>query len=304
MAYIVEQNQLTATKSFLKEIIEKHTSTSGVKWLNQKLNLISENHAEREIYLAFSMAPRFTGKSIINLNKEELQLAHKLCPGFSPLGWTVDQMTRTLIILSIPSDNTDNYKEILNKLFITADVDELITLYASLPLLPHPELHKDRGAEGIRTNMTIVFDAVALNNPYPALHFSEGAWNQMILKALFTSRPLYQIYGLDQRRNKKLAEMAIDYAHERKSANRIISPELWRLVAPFMNDELLPEIIWLLDQPDQHYKQAAALLCIKYQTPQIKVLLSMHPNIQKEIENGTLTWNQLAIEWRKSQNLF
>ncbi len=77
-----------------------------------------------------------------------------------------------MLILSFPQENGDRYVATLDKIFGAADLGEAIALYQSLPLLPHPEKFKLRTAEGIRSNMTSVFNAVALNNPYPAQYLN------------------------------------------------------------------------------------------------------------------------------------
>ena len=87
--------------------------------------------------------------------------------------------------------------------------------------------------------MRVVFEAVAHRNPYPAEHFAEPAWNQLVLKALFVGSPLDPIVGLDARRNPTLARMLCDYAHERWAASRPVSPELWRCVGPFATGPML-----------------------------------------------------------------
>ena len=103
-------------------------------------------------------------------------------------------------------------------------------------MLPDPEQFQLRAAEGIRTNMTSVFNAVALNNPYPAEYLNDLAWNQMVLKALFVGSPLDLIYGLQRRNNQQLTQMLIDYARERLAANRTVSSQLWELVMPFQSE--------------------------------------------------------------------
>ena len=89
-----------------------------------------------------------------------------------------------------------------------------------LKALPYPDELTARAAEGIRTNITDVFNAVALRNPFPADFFDDDAWNQVILKTLFVGSPVYLIQGVDKRRNEPLARMLVEYAHERWSAGR------------------------------------------------------------------------------------
>lgn len=112
-----------------------------------------------------------------------------------------------------------------------------MALCLALPLLPHPEQHRERAAEGVRSNMTAVLAAVALRNVYPAEQFDDPAWNQMVLKAAFEGLPFRTIYGLDERANPTLSRMLVDNAHERWAADRPVSPELWRPVGPFGEGE-------------------------------------------------------------------
>lgn len=90
--------------------------------------------------------------------------------------------------------------------------------------------------------MTDVFNAIALYNFYPAAYFDELAWNQMILKALFVGSPLSKIQGLEQRTNLTLVTMLVNYARERLSANRSVSPELWQVVNRFANTAILADL--------------------------------------------------------------
>ncbi len=152
------------------------------------------------------------------------------CQGWVPNNWTIDQVGRTLLLLALPNENADVYLQTLEQLFNAADMGELIALYQALPLLTHPEKLQKRAAEGVRSNMVAVFNAIALNNPYPSQYLDNLAWNQMVVKTLFVGSPLNQIQGLQQRANPQLSQMLTDYASERQAAKRTVPPEIWELV--------------------------------------------------------------------------
>lgn len=212
-------------------------SANGLDWLDCKLEEISKTANKRTLFTSYSAVPRYLGKEKLNISEKDLQAA-RLVTGWNPVNLTTGMAGRILLLLSFPSEESDRYVATLEQIIAAADVEETIAFYRSLPLLPHPERFKLRAAEGIRTNMTSVFNAVALNNPYPAQYLDELAWNQMVLKALFVGSPLHPIYGLKTRNNLQLSQMLINYARERLAANRSVSPELWELAMPFK-----PEIV-------------------------------------------------------------
>ncbi len=234
----INTNKIVA---LLDSWLETRISSEGLAWLNRKKAEITQNAEERKLFTSFSSVSRYLGKQKLELSTEELQAANELITGFYPFNWTVDQVGRTLLILSFPQVDEDKYIATLDKIFAAADVGELIALYQSLPLLPYPEKFKLRAAEGVRSNMSSVFNAVALNNPYPAQYLDDLAWNQMVLKALFIGSPLQPIYGLESRNNLQLSQMLIDYARERLAAKRTVNPELWQLVAPF-NSQIVADL--------------------------------------------------------------
>lgn len=199
-----------------------------------------------------------------------------------------------MLILAIPQDDAEQYSQALEQLFTTAEVGELVALYQSLPLLPNRERLLARAAEGIRSNMNILFNAVALRNPYPADYFDEGAWNQMVLKAVFIGSPLHLIWGIDQRANSELARMLIDYAHERWAAKRTLTPELWRLVGPFADGGIIGDLEKVLNEPDAAQQQAAALACSQSPSPEVQALLEKRPDLEALIQEGTLTWGSFS----------
>ncbi|HAZ43800.1 MAG TPA: hypothetical protein DDW76_12300 [Cyanobacteria bacterium UBA11369] len=227
--------------------LSQQVTQEGFAWLSEKQKHISADVNLRVFFAAFSAVPRYTGKEKLELTNSDLQAADRMRRDWYPGDWSVDQAARTLLLLALPQEDMQKYLLALDQIFSNADVGELVALYQSLPLLPFPEQLRKRAAEGVRSNMTSVFNAVALRNPYPADYFDNIAWNQMILKALFVGSPLYLIQGFDRRANPELARMLIDYVRERLAAKRSVSPELWRAVGQFADAEMLTDIPQFLE---------------------------------------------------------
>lgn len=227
----IKQHQI---KVLLFKWLNKRVTADGLAWLDRKTAEVANNAAERTLFTSFSAVPRYLGKEKLNLSVAELQEAQEFIAGWIPIDWNCDDVGRTILLLSFPHPDSVHYVATIDKIVASADVREAIAFYQSLSLLPYPEQFQLRAAEGIRTNMTAVFNAVALNNPYPAKYLDDLAWNQMVLKALFVGTSLNAIYGLNMRNNQQLSQMLIDYARERLAANRTVSPQLWELAMPFL----------------------------------------------------------------------
>lgn len=279
-----------ASKTYLLAVLSAQVPGSGLAWLQKQL---APGASEKAFYLAFSAAPRFVGKQPLNLTAEQRTEADHLRAGFNPTSWTADQAARTLLLLQVPHQSPADYVARLDRLFSTADLGELGALYAALPLLPYPELHVKRAAEGVRTTMTSVFDAIALRNPYPPDYLPEEAWNQLVLKAVFNARPLHQIQGLDKRRNAPLARMLVDYAHERWAAGRTLTPEVWRLVGPYLTAEHGPDIQRLLLSANELENQAAAL-ALAESDASVTELPRHHPEMREIPIPGSFSWQSIG----------
>ncbi|BAY84140.1 hypothetical protein NIES267_36360 [Calothrix parasitica NIES-267] len=302
-ANYIETQNITA-EDLLYRWVSRQVDSETINWLDKKRQQISNGAAGFVFFTAFSAVPRYIEKQEIQPTLKELESASNICNNWFPADWNIDQAARTLLVLSLPSDNVDKYLQILDQVFAAADVRESVALYQALPLLPVAEKMQSRAAEGIRSNMTAVFNAVALNNPYPAEFLDNLAWNQMVLKALFVGSPLHLIQGLDQRANPELARMLVDYAHERWAAGRNVSPELWRCVGRFANSEMLADLERVLT--DSHIKDsngkgqqkllersAAALACADCLLPEAKDILARYPELQNDIQAGRLTWKNI-----------
>lgn len=294
MEAITYQTDLAQTKEFLYQLIRQQAKPEGMQWLDKQINKLRQEWNQRTFYFSFSSVPRFMGKDSITYTKEVLKQADQLRKGFYPVGWDLTQLARTYILLLLHHDDAEEYLLTINRMCETADMYEQQTLYAALPLLPHPKELTGRAAEGVRTNMTNVFDAIALHNPYPADHMEQEAWNQLLLKAVFMRRPLYKIYHADERINSELARMLIDFAHERWAAHRQLSPEIWRFIAPYLNEEYLPDLEKSIKQGEPLEVEAALLACSEHTYSGGRMLLDQHPEIKGRIAQGEINWQNIG----------
>ncbi|MDH3710104.1 MAG: EboA domain-containing protein [Cyclobacteriaceae bacterium] len=290
---------LTKVCDFLHELLGRQLSKDSKDWLQQKLKESKSAPSTKQLYLFFGTAPRFIPKTPLILTPEDTRRAHELREGWHLEGWTTLQLARILAVLSYPYVDHRDFTKIVEQLFTTAEMLELVALYSALPLYPYPESMLLRAAEGIRTNMTVVFDAVALRNPFPHDFLSEGAWNQMVLKALFMERPLHQVWGIDQRSNAPLAKMISNFAHERWAAGRSTSPEMWRPIKGQHVTLVLEDLrhLFTLDDPLQH--TAAVLTCRDLDNPECRDVLSDFQTKVEQVDLANWSWESLGqYYWR------
>ncbi len=261
----------------LLEWVRRGTAGEAADWLLGQCRKIGEGAPARVLFLDFSVALRRTGKAPLRLLPDDLARADRLRPAWNPAGWTTDQAARIALVLSWPAPDAAAYVATLDQIFQSADLGELVALYQALPVLPHQRAHVRRCVEGVRTNMTDVFKAIAHGNPYPAENLDEAAWNQMVLKALFVGVPLHPVFGIDARSNPSLARMLLDYARERWAAKRAVSPELWRCVGPFADDAALAMMGKVLAEGETAERRAAALALQGSAHAGARALLARHP---------------------------
>ncbi|WNJ20605.1 EboA domain-containing protein [Pontibacter sp. G13] len=285
-------------RSLLYDHLVAHLDNSTQKnWLDQKLASIEQNGLTGSFFLAFSGAPRFLPKGLVPFSESQLaDFAHSV-ESIHPERWTFAEAVRILFLLSLPQEDPEQFKASILEVFDTADMGEQRALYQSLPVLPHPDQFSLFAAEGIRTNMTTVLEAIVLDNPYPAQYLNEGAWNQLFLKAAFTDRPIHRIVEVDRRANATLARIVSDYAHERWSAGRVVSPELWRVVPPFATEQSIRDAEALFAKPEKLQQVAAMLICQESDLPEAKSLLAQHPKWAEAAEAGDWNWDKLGQQW-------
>jgi hypothetical protein len=120
------------------------------------------------------------------------------------------------------SEHVDFVREVYQR----GDYREQAAVLRALALLPDPGRFVDIATDACRTNVTDVFEAIACENPYPAAHFPELNFNQLVIKAIFMGVAVSGIVGLAERRTDELRRMAEDFASERRAAGRPVPDDI------------------------------------------------------------------------------
>jgi hypothetical protein len=283
---------MTTPRQLLEQWLKARLAADARAWLETAAQALRDG-SDRDFYIAISLVSRKIGKSDLALAPAELVQAAAARPGWDPRDWSLDQAARIYLLLAPDSDGP-TFSRRLDQLCITADIAEQVAFYSGLPLYPDQPRHALRAAEGVRTNMKAVFQAVAHRNPYPAEQLPEAPWNQMVLKALFIGLSLDPIVGLDRRSNPELARMLCDYAHERWSAGRPVSPELWRCVGPHATGEMLADLGRVLEKGTYPERAAAALALASSPDPAATGLLWAYPELSVAVSDNKLSWQAIA----------
>lgn len=286
--YLYDWRRLTG---LLAGILEENLPAEGWEWLKQK----AKPSTDTAIFTAaFVQVPRKVSRSVIIIKEKDLACINTLVPGFTVHGWTADRLCRVWLLLQADVRDKDAYTRGIENLFDTAEMNEQVALYSALPLLAYPQHWQYRCAEGIRSNIGSVLQAIMCNNPYPFTYLEKAAWNQMVLKAFFTEKRVQEIIGLDERANPELATILVDYAHERWAAHRFVNPQLWRCVGKFTADKNFADIQRIFHSENKIEQAAAALACVDSSYAPAKMLLDENRPLKQLIETGSLTWDTLS----------
>ena len=280
-------------RALLAGWLARQLSADAAAWLKNSAAQIQASSKDADLYLLVSLVTRKVGKADLALTEADLREAKAARPDWNPRDWSTDQAARVLLLLALEQD-PPRLSRALDQLCNSADVSELIAFYRGLPLYPDPPRYLARATEGLRTNIKGVFEAIALRNPYPSEQFPQAAWNQMVLKALFVGSALWPVVGLDRRANPDLARMLCDYAHERWSAGRPVSPELWRCVGPHAAGAMLNDLERVLKSGTEPERSAAALALRASPDPAASGLLQHDAALAKAVAGGELTWERVV----------
>jgi hypothetical protein len=180
--------------------------------------------ARDDVLAAFSAAPRRAGKRPLVLRADALaRLA--ACGVDWPLAPRTDDLWRMALLAGATP-------ELVHECFRAGDNEERRAVLRALPLLDGPERFLALAIDACRTNVVPIFEAIACENPFPARHFPELNFHQLVLKAVFLGVRLPRVLGLAARVTPELTRMAGDYAAERRAAGRSVPEDLALLGVP------------------------------------------------------------------------
>jgi len=279
---------------YLESVIRQNLSEDNWLWLAGKAAQVQKGEKSSALPEAFSMISGKTGNKRIATGAIAQSAAGMAAGEIDIQDWTIDRLSRVWLIMQIDSSDKTAYLAKIKALFSGASMNEQVALYSALPVLAYPQEWKMRCAEGIRSNIGSVLDAIMYENPYPFHFLDEAAFNQMILKAFFTDKRVDRIIGMDQRANRELANILADYAHERWTAGRTVNPQLWRLTGKYINADNFSDMQRLWNQGSATEKKAALLACSQSEYEPARLLWESDGEIKNEIVNKKINWHNLG----------
>jgi hypothetical protein len=294
---VSDEGRTAVLDGFLKladEWIAQKTDDRGIAWFRGALRDVTLATNERALGVAIGLVPRRLGKADLSLAASELARADALRPGLDLGDWSVDQLARVALMAASHAGDAAAFASRFDGFCATAEINELIALCRGLPVYPNAALIEPRAREAVRSGMKPVFEAVAHRNPYPRETFAEEAWNQMVVKAFFMGSTLWPIQGLDERANPRLARMLVGLAQERWAAQRPVSGEVWRCVAPHADAEGIAALThgWTTGNDGERLAIALALQTAP-QTP-IDLPADELARLQAKLFSEKINWSDLA----------
>jgi len=171
---------------------------------------------------AFAAVPRRLGPDARERPAPPADLALLARPVHTAADWA----RAALLLASLARLSPDAQPGEVLLLFESGELGEQQSVLRTLGFLPEPARFVETGLLGARTNAQRVFEAIAVHNAYPAAHFPERGFNQLVMKAIFMGVPVAGIEGLAGRQGPELSRMLEAYASERRAAGRPVPEDV------------------------------------------------------------------------------
>lgn len=212
--------------SVMEDLVRRRVS-DGAAWLPG-----SGREAGLEAFVeAFARASRHTSRSALDLKSDETDRLRDVGVTWSLARWALDDLARAALLLRAGEVlDLAAQADLVDAGYQRGDTRQRQAVLRALPLLPDPERFLALALDAARAGASPLFEAIACENPYPAVHFPALNFNQMVVHALATGVALDRVEGLGARVTPELARMAKEYAAERRAAGRSVPADVDTLV--------------------------------------------------------------------------
>jgi hypothetical protein len=208
-------------------IVGAHAGAPARAWLAGAVRTASAPLDRGGFATAFALASRQAGRATPAPTAAEIARLEAAGVTWPVAMWGLDGLARAGLLLHAATGLLPGELEALvEECFLGGDTRERQAVLRTLPLLPDPDRFVALGVDACRTSVQPVFEAIACENPYPALYFPEASFNQMVLKTVFIEVAVRRILGLEGRITPELRRMAADYASERRAAGRSVPADV------------------------------------------------------------------------------
>jgi len=203
----------TPTLQQLTECLRKQLSDTQTEWFDNAIHDVQSDHDSQEPQLLLSA---MASRNLTATGIPDLQDA-----------WNTDEAARVILLQTYIDSTQNSHYDAIWQAYRIGDEKEKAAYIKGLSILdPEGEL-LDIALHTGRTNNVYLFSSIALNNPYPAKHYDNRAFEQLVLKALFLDLNINHIRSLPQRLRENLSNVCMDLVHERLAADRNPPTSIW-----------------------------------------------------------------------------
>lgn len=264
----------------------------GYARLDEGLKKLRQEFSLKTAFYLFAICPRWFARQA-SINRDAVSALDLFD---ATTAWQYPQFARLYILLELESLlESQVFEDVLNQLFDTADVNELMLLVQSLQFIPKSDRFVARAREAARSNIVSVFCALAHHSDFAYCYFDLSGWNQLILKAAFLAVPIWNIFGLKERNNPELVTMLLNYVRERQAANRVVPWDLWACVGWLaQSEESLAKLEVQFAILDKRSQGAILLSLRENENAKAKDFSSKLASIDSGFDLDQITWPSLA----------
>jgi hypothetical protein len=220
-----------AVIDLLRQWLGRTLQAEAARWLDAEIDRQRNTLDERRLGIALGLAGRRIGRADLSLSSADLAAAQALRSRWRPDTWGTDEAARVMLLLATWTGEKEAFAGRVDRLCVTGELTEHVACLKGFAVFPAPQRLLGQAREAVRSSAQPLFEAIACQNPYPADHFDEAVYNQMVVKCVFSGVPIRTIVGLDERRNEDLIRMMRDLVSERHAAGRAVPDGVHRWIA-------------------------------------------------------------------------